>query len=107
MLLVLLSFALPASSEELGFTIDGRFFPYALENAVLETAKPGEKTPCGCWPVVGAFTGGAAGFFGYMPAALSDSRIGVSDTQRVLEWSAVTAGAAFLGYWLGKKLDGC
>jgi hypothetical protein len=106
-LLVLLSFNAPAFSAEPGFTIDGRFFPYAVEGAVLETAKPKEETHCGCWRVVGAFAGGAAGFIGYIPAGLSEARIGVSDTQRMLEWSAVTAGSALLGYWLGKKLEGC
>jgi len=40
-----------------------------------------------------------------MNVALSDSRIGVSDSQRLAEWSAVTAGSALLGYWIGKKLD--
>jgi hypothetical protein len=55
--------------------------------------------------VFGAFAGGAAGFFGYMPIALSDSRIGVSDTQRLLEWSAVTAGSSLVGYWIARKLD--
>ena len=36
---------------------------------------------------------------------MSDSRIGVSDTQRLVEWSAITAGSAYLGYWIGKKFD--
>jgi hypothetical protein len=107
MLLLLLCFTASAFSGEPGFTMNGRFFPYAAESAVLETSKPQEKKSCGCRRVVGAFAGGAAGFIGYIPAGLSEARIGISDTQRMLEWSALTAGAAFLGYWLGKKLDGC
>jgi hypothetical protein len=31
--------------------------------------------------------------------------MGVSDTQRLVEWSAITAGTAVLGYWIGKKFD--
>jgi hypothetical protein len=107
MLLVLLCWTAPAFRAEGGFTIDGRFFPYAVEGALLETSKPKEETHCGCWRVAGAFAGGAAGFIGYIPAGLSDARIGVPDTQRLLEWSAITAGSAFLGYWLGKKLERC
>jgi hypothetical protein len=107
MLPVLLCFTATALSAEPGFTIDGRFFPFAVEGAVLEASKPQEKASCGCWRVVGGFAGGTVGFIGYIPAGLSETRIGVSDTQRLLEWSAVTAGAAFLGYWLGKKLEGC
>jgi len=65
-----------------------------------------KETPeCSCWRTFGAIVGGAAAFVGYVPFALNDSRIGVSDTQRVLEWSAVTAGTAVLGYFLGRKLD--
>jgi len=37
---------------------------------------------------------------------LSDSRIGVSDSQRPVERSAVTADTAVLGYWIGKNFDG-
>jgi len=36
---------------------------------------------------------------------MSDSRIGVSDTQRLLEHSAITAGTAYLGYLIGRKFD--
>jgi hypothetical protein len=106
MLLVMLSFTRPLSSaeSEAGATFDGVFFPYAVEGAILQT-EPKEKSECSCWRAFGAFAGGAGGFFGYMPFALSDSRIGVSDGQRLAEWSAVTAGSAFLGYWIGKKLD--
>jgi hypothetical protein len=64
-----------------------------------------EKPECSCWRTFGAIVGGASAFVGYVPFALSDSRIGVSDTQRVLEWSAVTAGTAVLGYFIGKTLD--
>ncbi len=103
-LCVVLSFTRPAFSAEAGATIDGVFFPFAVEGVVLEE-KAGEKTECSCWRAFGAFAGGAGGFFGYIPIALSDSRIGVSDTQRLAEWSLVTVGSAFLGYWIGKKLD--
>jgi hypothetical protein len=60
---------------------------------------------CSCWRTFGAIVGGATAFVGYVPFAMSDSRIGVSDTQRVLEWSAVTAGTAVVGYFIGKKFD--
>ncbi len=103
-LCVLLFFTRPGFSAEAGATIDGVFFPFTVERVVLEETA-GEKTECSCWRAFGAFAGGAGGFLGYMGVALSDSRIGVSDTQRLAEWSLVTAGSAFLGYWIGKKLD--
>ncbi len=52
-----------------------------------------------------ALGGGVGGFFAYMPVAIDDGRVGVSDSQRILEWSAVTAGTAIAGYFIGKKLD--
>ncbi len=104
MLLVLLSCTHSVLGAEGGATFDGVFFPYTVKGAVLEE-KPEEKSKCTCWRAFGAFAGGAGGFFGYIPIALSDSRIGVSDGQRLAEWSLVTAGSAFLGYWIGKKFD--
>jgi hypothetical protein len=103
-LLVLLLITRAGFGAEPGATIQGVFFPYEVEGLVLEE-KPAKKSECSCWRVVGAFAGGAGVFFGYMPVALTESRVGVSDTQRLLEWSAVTAGSAILGYWIGKKFD--
>jgi hypothetical protein len=87
-----------------GASFNGVFFPYAIEEAALDR-EPVEKPECSCWRSFDAIVGGATAFAGYVPFALNDSRIGVSDTQRVLEWSAVTAGTAVLGYCIGKKLD--
>ena len=86
-----------------GASFNGVFFPYAVEGVVLDL-EPTERE-CSCWRTFGAIVGGATAFVGYVPFALSDSRIGVSDTPRVLEWSAVTAGTAVLGYFIGKKFD--
>jgi hypothetical protein len=104
MLLFLLAFARVGRAED-GVTLGGVFFPYSVPGLVLEEAPEETKSECSCWRAFGAFAGGAAGFFGYIPVALSDSRIGVSDTQRLLEWSAVTVGSSILGYWIGKKVD--
>ena len=92
------------ATPDAGLTVDGVFFPYAVEGAALEV-KAEKEHECRCWRTAGAVVGGAAAFVGYVPFALSDSRIGISDRQRIAEWSAVTAGAAVLGYWIGKKFD--
>jgi hypothetical protein len=84
--------------------LNGVFFPYAVATATLEV-EPNEKPECSCWRALGAVAGGAGAFVLYLPFAMSDSRIGVSDTQRVLEHSAITAGAAYLGYLIGRRLD--
>lgn len=94
-----------ALGVEAGIRFDGVFFPYAVEGVSLPIEQTAERKECSCWRAFGAFAGGTGGFLGYMPFALSDSRIGVSDTQRLLEWSAVTVGTAYLGYWIGKKFD--
>jgi hypothetical protein len=57
------------------------------------------------WRWIGAAGAGAGGFFAFAPVALGDSRIGASDGERLLQWSAVTAGAAVLGSFIGRKLD--
>jgi hypothetical protein len=94
----------PRPNTEAGANLNGVFFPYSVEGLALETVK--KKEPEGHrWRTLGAIAGGASAFFAYGPVALSESRIGVSDAQRLAEWSAVTAGTAFLGYWIGKKLD--
>ena len=91
-------------NAEAGANFNGVFFPYAVEGAAFE-AESKETPECSCWRAFSAFAGGAGAFVGYIPFALSDSRIGVSDTQRLVEWSAITAGSAYLGYWIGKKFD--
>src|SRR5215510_3648593 len=103
--LVLLSSTRLAESGEAGATVGGVFFPYEVDGAVLTQDAPRAKHECSCWRVVGAFAGGTAGFWGYAPLALTESRVGVSDGQRLAEWSAVTAGSAILGYWIGKQFD--
>jgi hypothetical protein len=88
-LLVLLSSTPFAESGEAGATVGGVFFPYEVDGAVVALEAPKAKHECSCWRVFGAFVGGTAGFFGYAPYALTESRIGVSDGQRLAEWSAV------------------
>jgi hypothetical protein len=112
LLLVLLLFASvsvragnrPGLNSEAGANFNGVFFPYAVEGVAFEAASK-EKLECSCWRAFGAIVGGASAFVGYVPFALSDSRIGVSDTQRLVEWSAITAGTAYLGYLIGRKFD--
>ena len=112
LLLVLLLFASasvragnrPGLNAEAGANFNGVFFPYAVEGVAFEAASK-EKPECSCWRTFGAIVGGASGFVGYLPFAVSDSRIGVSDTQRLLEHSAITAGTAYLGYLIGRKFD--
>jgi hypothetical protein len=95
---------------EAGAWVNGSFFPFVLEDdtpipravVVPGMAPSGESKR---WRRLGALGGAAGGFFAYMPVALGDSRVGVSDGQRLLEWSAVTAGAAIVGYLIGRKLD--
>jgi len=94
----------PGLNAEAGASFNGLFFPYTVEGVALESESK-EKPECSCWRAFGAFAGGAGAFVGYIPFALSDSRIGVSDTQRLVEWSAITAGSAYLGYWIGRKFD--
>lgn len=94
----------PGLNAEAGASFNGVFFPYAVEGVAVE-AEPKEKPECSCWRTLGAVVGGASGVIGYLPIALSDSRVGVSDTQRLVELSAITAGSAYLGYWIGKKFD--
>ena len=48
---------------------------------------------------------GAGAALAYFPQAISDSRINVSDSRRVAEWSAVGAGAGVIGYFIGKKIS--
>ncbi len=95
----------PGLNAEAGANLNGVFFPYdAGEVPPLEReSKPTPESRR--WRAIGAVTAGAGAFVGYMPFAFSESRICVSDTQRLVEWSAITAGSAYLGYWLGKKFD--
>ena len=94
----------PGLNAEAGVNFNGVFFPYAVEGVAFETESK-EKPECSCWRTFGAIVGGASAFVGYLPFAVSDSRIGVSDTQRLLEHSAITAGTAYLGYLIGRKFD--
>ena len=97
----------PGLNAEAGATLNGLngvFFPYAVASATLEV-EPNEGPECSCWRTFGAVAGGAGAFVLYLPFAMSDSRIGVSDAQRLLEHSAITAGAAYLGYRIGRKFD--
>ena len=109
-LLLLLPASVPAGDRpgltgSAGASVNGVFFPYSVEGMTFEAAST-EKPGCRCSRVLGPAVGGTVGFFGYAPFALSDGRVGVSDTQRLLEWSAVTAGTAYLGYLIARKLDG-
>ena len=94
----------PGFNAEAGVNFNGVFFPYAVEGIAFE-AESKEAPECRCWRTFGAIVGGASAFVGYLPFAMSDSRIGVSDTQRLLEHSAITAGTAYLGYLIGRKFD--
>jgi hypothetical protein len=65
-------------------------------------AQPRERK---LWRTVGAIAGGVGAFMIYGPIAFSDSRINVSDSQRTVELSAVTAAGAIAGYFVGRGLD--
>ena len=100
-----------------GVRLDGRFFRFEVTPAWTGGSspfvEPSFSTPSESrspresrvWRTLGGISGGVVGFFGYAPHALSDSRIDVSDAQRITEWSLVTAGAACLGYYLGRSFD--
>jgi len=108
-----------------GIQIKGKFFPYRLKssstgiegvNGTTTLLQPplslefhrgsGRRyTEARLWRTVGAISGGVAGFYAYAPHAISDSRINVSNSQRITEWSLVTVGAAYLGYVIGKAMD--
>lgn len=92
-----------------GLQLGDHYFEFrAPEEAHLSegfVGLPSRQQESKTWRIVGGIAGGTGGFILYTPVALSDSRIAVSDGQRLLEWSAVTAGSAYLGYLLGRALD--
>ena len=116
------SAAMAGSRWELtnGIRIDGRFFPYQIDSGWAVGANPSESVfterpisvslgarstrESRLWRTVGAFSDGAVGFRAYLPYAITDGRI-ASTTQRTIEWSFVTAGAAYLGYLIGREFD--
>jgi hypothetical protein len=48
---------------------------------------------------------GAGTALALLPWAISDSRVNVSDSARITQWGAITAGAAVAGYFVGRHLD--
>ena len=57
------------------------------------------------WRTIGVTAGGVLGLFAYFPYAISDSRLAVSDSRRIMESMLVVTGGAVAGYFLGKRAD--
>ncbi len=57
------------------------------------------------WRTIGITAGGVLGLFAYFLYAISDSRLSVSDSRRMMESMLVVTGGAVAGYFLGKRAD--
>ncbi len=55
--------------------------------------------------LIGAAGIGTAASLGSLGWAISDSRVNVSDSTRVAQWVAITAGATIGGYLVGRAID--
>lgn len=94
-----LRMAIQASSDQAAFPPGEHAIPRKSvgEIRIKRIAGPGR--------LIGAGGIGAAASLGSLKWAISDSRVNVSDSRRVGQWVAITAGGVAGGYLVGRLID--